>query len=64
MHTEKDLEAAKKNRASQLIHYKSQLASITECLDNVSDSYLNSEYAEIEINSGDIVFLCSDGVYQ
>jgi serine/threonine protein phosphatase PrpC len=64
LHTDGDIEMAKKNRAKQLNGYKNQLGSITECLDNTSESYQNSEFLEKVLNSGDIIFLCSDGVYQ
>lgn len=46
-----------------LIKYKSQLLSLTKCIESGSNVHLQFSSSNFEIKSGDVLFLASDGVY-
>jgi protein phosphatase len=46
-----------------LIKYKSQLLSLTKCIESGSNVHTKFGSYTFKINSGDILFLASDGVY-
>jgi serine/threonine protein phosphatase PrpC len=43
--------------------YKDQLFALTKCLESGSDGYMKYDTYKFEIESGDIIFLATDGVY-
>jgi serine/threonine protein phosphatase PrpC len=45
------------------LKYKSQLLSLTRCIESNSDVHINYSSYSFSINSGDLLFLVSDGVY-
>jgi serine/threonine protein phosphatase PrpC len=42
---------------------KDNLLALTDALENSEGSYEAIEYNEIEVDEGDYILLCSDGVY-
>ena len=46
-----------------LIKYKSQLLSITKAIESGSNVHEEFSYHTFDVNSGDVIFLASDGVY-
>jgi serine/threonine protein phosphatase PrpC len=46
-----------------LIKYKSQLLSITKAIESGSNVHEEFSHYSLDINSGDVLFLASDGIY-